>query len=51
MFTLAINTGLGVLGLYDRISKGGHKSYTNEIWMVHDYVDNTGVELGEWLKR
>lgn len=39
------------LGLYDRISKGGHKSYNNEIWMVHDYRNNTGVELGEWLKR
>lgn len=39
------------LGLYDRISKGCHKSYTNEIWMVHDYINNTVVELGEWLKR
>lgn len=39
------------LGLYDRISKGRHTSYNNEIWMVHDYINNTGVELGTWLKR
>ena len=39
------------LGLYDRISKGKPKNYNDEIWMVHDYVDNTGVELGMWLKK
>jgi hypothetical protein len=39
------------LGLYDRISKGNFKNSNSEIWMVHDYIDNKGVELGEWLKR
>ncbi len=39
------------LGLYDRIYRGKHESYTDEIWMVYDYINNTGVELGKWLKR
>jgi len=39
------------LGLYHRIAFGNHQSYPNPIWMVLDHHNNTGIELGAWLKR
>jgi len=39
------------LGLYPRIVFGAHKSFEKDIWMVLNHHDNTGTELGEWLKR
>ncbi|MFZ2277656.1 MAG: toll/interleukin-1 receptor domain-containing protein [Prosthecobacter sp.] len=38
------------LGLYPRIVFGAHKSFANPIWMVFNHHENTGTELGQWLR-
>lgn len=39
------------LGLYPRIVYGNFKGTTTPVWMVLDHHNNTGLEIGEWLKR
>jgi hypothetical protein len=38
------------LGLYRRIVWGRLKGYDNNVWMVHDWKENTATELSAWLK-
>lgn len=39
------------MGLYDRITYGGHKNYNGDIWMVHNHFQNTATELGKWIRQ
>jgi hypothetical protein len=39
------------LGLYPRIVNATFSGHPNPVWMVLDHQNNTGTELGEWLKR
>jgi hypothetical protein len=39
------------LGLYPRIVFNIFKGQSSPVWMVLDHHNNTGTELGEWLKR
>lgn len=39
------------LGLYPRIVYSNFKGQQQDVWMVLDHHQNTGTELGEWLKK
>ena len=39
------------LGLYPRIVLNTFKGQSNPVWMVLDHHNNSGTELGAWLKR
>ena len=39
------------LGLYPRIVLNTFKGQSIPVWMVFNHHNNSGIELGEWLKR
>jgi len=39
------------LGLYPRIVNSNFQGQSTPVWMVYDHHSNTGIELGEWLKK
>jgi hypothetical protein len=37
------------LGLYDRIVYGHLKGYSEKVWMVYNFRENSAVEISRWF--